>query len=81
MKIPFVLKKLIGIAFILMSISFVGGLILNLPILATQFATAIKENLGYYWGEFGFTFFINVIFWIITYYMFRYGRTLYRTKY
>ncbi len=76
-----VIKKFFGIALILMSIGFVAKLILSLPILASQFSVAVKENVGYYWGEFSFTLFLNVLFWVVTYYMFKFGRILYRTKY
>jgi len=81
MKMPFVLKRILGLAFILMSIAFVGGLILGFPILVTQLVTAIKENKGFYWGEFSFTLILNILFWIITYFMFKSGRKLYRCKY
>lgn len=76
-----VIKKIFGIGLILLSIAFIGRLIFFLPILATQVATAVKENLGFYWGEFTFTLLLNVLFWVVTYYMFRLGRKLYRSEY
>jgi len=79
MNLPIVIKKFLGVAFILMSIAFVARLILSLPILASQFAVAVRENLGYYWGDFTFTLLLNVLFWIVTYYMFKFGRRLYRS--
>jgi hypothetical protein len=81
MNIPTVLKKFLGVALILMSLGFVARLILSLPILATQFSNAVRENLGYYWGEFTFTLLLNVLFWVVTYYMFRFGRKLFRSEY
>lgn len=80
MKLPTVIKRFIGVAFILMSIGFLARLILALPILASQFSQAVTQNLGYYWGEFTFTFLLNVFFWLVTFYMFRYGRNLFRSE-
>lgn len=80
MNFPPAVKKFIGVMLILMSIAFLARLIAFLPILATEFSTAISENKGYYWGSFTFILLLNIFFWIITYYMFQYGRKLFKSK-
>lgn len=80
MTIPPVIKKIIGFALIFMSIAFVFRLILFFPILAGEFSEAIKGNSGAKWGSFTFYLLLNIIFWIVTYYMFRIGRRLFKSN-
>lgn len=81
MGFPPIIKKFLAVALILMSIGFVTRLILFLPILATAFFKAVKENVGYYWGSFTFYLLLYIFFFVITYYMFRYGRKLYKSEF
>ena len=77
MKLPNMIKKFFGVALILMSVVFAVRLILFLPILVSEFLQAIKENVGYYWGSFTFTLVLNIIMWVVTYFMFKLGRNFY----
>ncbi|WP_405411702.1 hypothetical protein [Maribacter sp. Asnod1-A12] len=81
MGFPPIIKKFLAIALIFMSIGFVARLVLFVPILVTELSNAIKENVGYYWGSFTFYLLLYILFWIVTYYMFSYGRKLYRNEF
>ncbi len=64
----------------LMSIAFVFRLILFFPTLALGFSDAIKGNSGAKWGSFTFYLLLYIFFWIVTYYMFRIGRRLFKSN-
>jgi len=80
MEFPPVLKKIIGFALILMSIGFLGKLIAMLPHLISEFSFAVNGNGKAQWGSFAFYLLLNVGFWVVTYFMFRIGRKMFKSN-
>jgi membrane-anchored glycerophosphoryl diester phosphodiesterase (GDPDase) len=73
-------KKLLGILLIIFSVGLLGRLIFTLPVIVTEFSEALSSGQAHSWGMFTGTLVFNIIFWVLIYYLFKFGRNLYRVN-
>ena len=74
------LNKIFGVILIFISIVIVANLTLGFIALIGQLTEVVSKNTGGLWGAFTASLFIQAIGWIITYFMFKFGRRLFKSK-
>ncbi|PIB29343.1 hypothetical protein BFP77_06670 [Maribacter sp. 4U21] len=74
------MKKLLGILIIIISIGLIGRLIFTLPTVAAEFTEALNSGQARSWGVFTGTLLFQVVLWVVVYFLFKFGRNLYRVN-
>ncbi len=74
------IKKVLGILIIFVGIGLFLSLISNIPSIVSSFSKAIKTNLNYDWGSFTGELVINILLWIVDYFIIKVGLKLYRNS-